>query len=211
MFDRQGFMDYIRDNYSYDGATQRIIDSVVEYGMQHFNNSKDQLAYFLSDILSDLDLNFEEIKQFDKEVKSPKKYYSKNNPEILMTDEMLQSVPKLYGQEDVPLADKEVHAAYVILLKSSWTWYLTEYDPKSGDAFGLVLGMESEWGYFNLNELKSLGAQRLVLEDFPKTFRELKDTELKKQMSEAELHRVFAGQLSFGEDKKQRLEDGKER
>lgn len=29
-----------------------------------------------------------------------------------MTDEMLESVPELYAQEDVALADKEVHAAY---------------------------------------------------------------------------------------------------
>ena len=54
-----------------------------------------------------------------------------------------------------------------------------------------------EWGYFNLEELKELNAQRLILEDFPKTFRELKDTELKKQMSEEELQMVFNSELSF--------------
>ena len=57
---------------------------------------------------------------------------------------------------------------------------MTEYD-ESGDAFGLVLGIEPEWGYFNINELKELNAQRLILEDFPKTFRELKYTELKNR------------------------------
>lgn len=31
---------------------------------------------------------------------------------------------------------------------------------------GLVLGIEPEWGYFNLEELKELNAQRLILEDF---------------------------------------------
>ena len=45
---------------------------------------------------------------------------------------------------------------------------MTEYDRESGDAFGLVLGIEPEWGYFNLEELKELNAQRLILEDFPK-------------------------------------------
>ncbi|MES9545359.1 helicase-related protein [Streptococcus intermedius] len=127
-------------------------------------------------------------------------YYSKDDPENLMTDEMLERVPELYAQEDVSLADKEVHAAYIIPFRSNWTWYMTEYDRESGDAFGLVLGIEPEWGYFNLEELKELNAQRLILEDFPKTFRELKDTELIKQMDEQELQSVFNGELSF-EDK----------
>lgn len=107
-------------------------------------------------------------------------YYSKDDPNNLMTDEMLERVPELYAQEDVALADKQVHAAYIIPFRSNWTWYMTEYDRESKDAFGLVLGIEPEWGYFNLDELKELNAQRLVLEDFPKTFRELKDSELKK-------------------------------
>lgn len=133
------------------------------------------------------------------EIEEPQ-YYSKDDPENLMTDEMLERVPELYAQEDVALADKEVHAAYIIPLRSNWTWYMTEYDRESGDAFGLVLGIEPEWGYFNLEELKELNAQRLILEDFPKTFRELKDSELKKQMDEQELQSVFNGELSFVEE-----------
>ncbi|VEF07455.1 helicase-related protein [Streptococcus equi] len=142
-----------------------------------------------------------ESKSEIEETKAPQ-YYSKDNPENLMTDEMLERVPELYAQEDVALADKEVHAAYIISFRSNWTWYMTEYDRESGDAFGLVLGFEPEWGYFNLEELKELNAQRLILEDFPKTFRELKDTELKKQMDEQELQSVFNGELSF-EDKEE--------
>ena len=134
-----------------------------------------------------------------EEAKAPQ-YYSKDDPENLITDEMLERVPELYAQEDVSLADKEVHAAYIISFRSNWTWYMTEYDRESGDAFGLVLGIEPEWGYFNLEELKELNAQRLILEDFPKTFRELKDTELVKQMDEQELQSVFNGELSFEEE-----------
>ena len=134
-----------------------------------------------------------------EEAKAPH-YYSKDDPENLMTDEMLERVPELYAQEYVALADKEVHAAYIIPFRSNWTWYMTEYDRESGDAFGLVLGIEPEWGYFNLEELKELNAQRLILEDFPKTFRELKDIELIKQMDEQELQSVFNGELSFEEE-----------
>lgn len=127
-------------------------------------------------------------------------YYSKDDPENLMTDEMLERAPELYAQEDVSLADKQVHAAYIIPFRSNWTWYMTEYDRESGDAFGLVLGIEPEWGYFNLEELKELNAQRFILEDYPKTFRELKETELVKQMDEQELQLVFNGKLSFEEE-----------
>ena len=93
-----------------------------------------------------------------------------------------------------------VWMAMVLLIFRSWTFFskrLTEYDRETGDAFGLVLGIEPEWGYFNIHELEELNAQRLILEDFPKTFRELKDRELKKQMDEHELQMVFNGELSF--------------
>ena len=143
------------------------------------------------------------------EIKEPQ-YYSKDDPENLMTDEMLERVPELYAQEDVALADKEVHAAYIIPFRSNWTWYMTEYDRESGDAFGLVLGIEPEWGYFNLKELEELNAQRLILEDFPKTFRELKDSELKKQMDEQELQSVFNGELSFVEEELEAPEETEE-
>ena len=53
-------------------------------------------------------------------------YYSKDDPENLITDEMLERVPELYAQEDVSLADKQVHAAYIIPLRSNWTWYMTD-------------------------------------------------------------------------------------
>ena len=124
-------------------------------------------------------------------------FYSKEDPYNLMTDEMLERVPKIYDQEHTDLADTQVHAAYIIPFRSNWTWYMTEYDRETGDAFGLVLGIEPEWGYFNIHELEELNAQRLILEDFPKTFRELKDRELKKQMDEHELQMVFNGELSF--------------
>lgn len=162
------------------------------------------VAKHIEDLLSK-NLYLEEKKTESKseieEAKEPQ-YYSKDDPENLMTDEMLERVPELYAQEDVSLADKEVHAAYIIPFRSNWTWYMTEYDRESGDAFGLVLGIEPEWGYFNLEELKELNAQRLILEDFPKTFRELKDTELAKQMDEQELQSVFNGELGF-EDKEE--------
>lgn len=122
-------------------------------------------------------------------------FYSKDNPDELMPKEILENVPKLYGQEHTQLLDQVVHAAYVIPLRSTWTWYMTEYDEASGDAFGLVAGIEPELGYFNLNELKSLGAQRLILEDFPKSYRELLDPELSNQLTSDELVDAFGSEV----------------
>ena len=134
-------------------------------------------------------------------------FYSKDNPYELMPKEILENVSKLYGQESTPLLDQVVHAAYVIPLRSTWTWYMTEYDEVSGDAFGLVAGIEPELGYFNLNELKSLGAQRLILEDFPKTYRELLDTELSKQLTSDELLSVFGHEVFHSNLEAESIED----
>lgn len=38
---------------------------------------------------------------------------------------------------------------------SSWTWYATEFDGKD-IFFGLVIGVEKEFGTFSLSELESL-------------------------------------------------------
>ena len=39
---------------------------------------------------------------------------------------------------------------------SSWTWYVTEFDPAERRCFGLVIGHERELGYFSLAELESV-------------------------------------------------------
>ena len=36
---------------------------------------------------------------------------------------------------------------------SSWTWYITEYDPEGRIAYGLVDGFEKELGSFSMKEL----------------------------------------------------------
>ena len=37
-----------------------------------------------------------------------------------------------------------------------WTWYATEYLSEERNFFGYVVGHEKEWGYFNLDELKTV-------------------------------------------------------
>jgi len=44
---------------------------------------------------------------------------------------------------------------------SGWYWFVTEYHEEM-IAFGLVRGWETEWGYFDLAELRELAAQSKV-------------------------------------------------
>lgn len=206
--------NFLKDEYGIGGSSHAVSGAMGSdewhdaKGLKLQKNNCNDVFLTWSSVAKHIDMllskNLYEEKKIEsnteiEEEKEPQ-YYSKDDPEKLMTDEMLERVPELYAQEDVALADKQVHAAYIIPFRSNWTWYMTEYDRESGDAFGLVLGIEPEWGYFNLEELKELNAQRLILEDFPKTFRELKDTELIKQMDEQELQSVFNGELSFEEE-----------
>ena len=39
---------------------------------------------------------------------------------------------------------------------SNWTWYASEYDPEKKMFFGLVEGLDTELGYFSLEELQSV-------------------------------------------------------
>ncbi len=215
--------NFLKDEYGIGGSSSAVSGAM---GSGESHNSKgiklqkqdcnhvfltwSNVAKYIDEMISkNLYIEEKKVDEKKKEVKEPN-YYSKDDPDNLMTDEMLERVPKLYAQEDISLSEKEVHAAYFIPFGSTWTWYMTEFDRETGNAFGLVLGFEPEWGYFNINELKELKAQRLVLEDFPKTFRELKDTELVNQLSSEELAFVFNNELKFEKDKDYDLYDNLE-
>ena len=73
----------------------------------------------------------------------------------LLTAELRQNLPALYGQEHVE--DPIVHAKF-FTPDSSWTWYVTEGSPDDDDFrfFGYVCGLANEWGYFMLSELESV-------------------------------------------------------
>lgn len=75
------------------------------------------------------------------------------NVHDLMPAELLATIPPLYSQEEVE--DPKVWAKY-FTPDSSWTWYVIEYRPEERLAFGLVVGLDTELGYFNLEELEAV-------------------------------------------------------
>ena len=70
----------------------------------------------------------------------------------LLTKENLRQLPPLYFQDGL----KGDAIAYVKFFTpdSSWTWFALEFDGED-QFFGYVKGLENEYGYFSLSELKS--------------------------------------------------------
>ena len=66
----------------------------------------------------------------------------------LMTKEVGEKIPALYANEHVKHYDDVLAPAKLFSPYSGWTWYVTEWDPKTGEYFGLVEGFETEIGYF---------------------------------------------------------------
>ena len=72
----------------------------------------------------------------------------------LIPQTLLSDIPDLYATEDLkdPLC-------YVKLFTpdSNWTWYIIEFSKANrSTCYGYVQGLESELGYFTLEELESI-------------------------------------------------------
>lgn len=75
----------------------------------------------------------------------------------LMTGEIAKGLPRLYEQDGAE--DPMVYVHYFSCV-SGWDWWLIEYDPATGEAFGLVRGFAAEWGYFSVAEMEGLNRSR---------------------------------------------------
>jgi hypothetical protein len=77
----------------------------------------------------------------------------KNPAYVFIPDEMSAKLPRLYAtqNDDDPIAWLKFFTP-----DSSWTWYMTEYDPEQRLCFGLVQGHDRELGYFSLEELEEV-------------------------------------------------------
>ena len=63
--------------------------------------------------------------------------------------------------DKLPLLGSESKIAKVKLFDpcGRWTWYLSEYDPSTRQAFGLVDGFEKELGYIDMQEIVGFRGQ----------------------------------------------------
>ena len=69
-------------------------------------------------------------------------------------------LPKLYATEKASNKKKVVYAKF-FAPGTCWTWFVLkgswDEDHEDFTFFGLVHGLEKEYGYFSLNELESIG------------------------------------------------------
>jgi hypothetical protein len=77
----------------------------------------------------------------------------RNPAYIFIPEDAAATIPRLYSTEKT---DNPIAVLKFFTPDSSWTWYLTEYDPESRLAFGLVIGQDREFGNFSLIELEEL-------------------------------------------------------
>lgn len=70
----------------------------------------------------------------------------------LLTESIRKELPPLHATENdpEPVARVKFFTPWTI-----WTWYVLEFDGKDV-FFGLVEGIDTEWGYFSLAELESV-------------------------------------------------------
>lgn len=80
-------------------------------------------------------------------------------PMKFMTKEIEARFSKVGRQEEK--GDEAIVVAKFFCPWNQWTWFATEYEPdepgtNDGNFFGLVVGFETELGYFNRKELESV-------------------------------------------------------
>jgi len=80
---------------------------------------------------------------------------NKNRTMNLLTKTCLKGVPNLLEQE----AKGDNTVFYLKFFLHHFTWYLSEINPETGEAFGIVVSQHcpnGEFGYFSLIELSQL-------------------------------------------------------
>jgi hypothetical protein len=100
----------------------------------------------------------------------------------LLDEQSRQKLPELYSQEESGLDAEAVVKFFTP--DRNWTWYASEFDGED-IFFGLVDGLELEFGYFSLSELEELrGPLGLPIERdlyfIPKSFTELLEIHKKR-------------------------------
>ncbi len=70
----------------------------------------------------------------------------------LLTKEILARLPAIgsTSEQADPIAQVKFFDP-----TGSWSWFITEYNPATGEMFGLVHGHEKEIGYIDFNELSA--------------------------------------------------------
>jgi len=72
----------------------------------------------------------------------------------MMTKAIEAKAPRLYETDGQGY--EAIAVAHYFSCFTNWDWYMTEYDPETGEAFGLVKGDFTELGYFSIKEFEEV-------------------------------------------------------
>ncbi len=72
----------------------------------------------------------------------------------LLPAHIVRCLPPLYSNEE--LGDSALAHLKLFTPWSNWTWYASELNPSERLCFGVVVGLEREFGYFPIDELAQL-------------------------------------------------------
>ena len=71
----------------------------------------------------------------------------------LMPAKLLANIPPIGATSEQ--ADPMLYVKW-FTPDANWTWYVAEYNPEHRIAYGYVIGLESEWGSFSLDEIRTI-------------------------------------------------------
>lgn len=96
----------------------------------------------------------------------------------LLTDKEIEQLPALYSTEN----DKDPLCQIKLFTPdSNFTWFIIEIDDKDRvTCFGYVVGLESELGYFNLEEIEAVRGPLGLIVERDTSFTPTRLSELKK-------------------------------
>ena len=80
----------------------------------------------------------------------------------LMTKELGEKIPRPLRQRERQGLRHRSRPREAVQPYANWTWYVTEWNPRTGECFGLVDGFEMELGYFDLTEMAEATVRGIV-------------------------------------------------
>ena len=54
-FNRDGFIEWLEDKHGLSSFTVELLDNIIDYAHKHEHVSKDQFAYFISDLVPEIE------------------------------------------------------------------------------------------------------------------------------------------------------------
>jgi len=95
----------------------------------------------------------------------------------LIPKEILDTIPKLYDTTDTtdPICQLKLFTP-----DNNWAWYIIEFSIDEDTFYGYVVGLESELGYFSLEEIEDVRGSLGLPVEMDKSFKPTALSQIKR-------------------------------